>query len=201
MNKSEQNEIISKSKKPTKWETVILPHKDDIIKLFDNGASEFQVYSALGISKDAWYNAKRLHPELEEWINQARCKIVGQLKSALLKKALGFTYDEEITEIRQDQDADGNPIGKKFTYTRKLHHYSPPDSNAIYGCLKMFDVDNEKYDVQAKAIAIKKDELEMKKKLLLPDGEADKDLIKQLEGFKIEIVDASKKEGKDDKGN
>lgn len=197
-----QNEIIIKPKgKPTKWESTILPHKDDVLKLFDAGASEFQVYTALGISKDAWINAKKLHPELEEWIAQARCKIVGQLKSALLKRALGFEYDEEITEIRQDEDADGNPIGKKYTYTRKLHHVSPPDSNAIYGCLKMFDVENEKYDVQAKAIALKKDELEMKKKLLLPDGEADKDLIKALEGFKIEIIDASKKEGKDDKGN
>ena len=67
--------------------------------------------------------------------------------------------------------------------------------------MKIYDQDNIKYDNQTQALAIKREELEMKKKLLLPEGEADKDLIKKLENFKIEIVDASKKDGKDDKGN
>ena len=197
MAENTKNEVIIKRKR-TKWETTIQPRKEEIMKLFDGGASEFQVYTTLGISKDAWVNAKKLHPELEEWINEARCKIVGELKGALMRKALGFTYDETITEIKQDLDENGRPVGRKYTFTRKMHHYSPPDANAIYGCLKMYDVDNAKYDVQAKAIALKKEELEMKKKLLLPEGEADKDLIKKLENFKIEIVDASKKDGKDD---
>lgn len=196
--KVEKNEIITKKKtKPSKWETTILPRKDEIIKLLENGASEFQVYTGLGMHKDAWINSKKLHPEMQEWIDKARTKIVGELKSALMRKAFGFTYEEKVTEIKQDLDSNGKPVGRKYMYTRTLYHYSPPDTNAIYGCLKIYDCENEKYDTQAKALAMKKDELELKKKILLPEGDADKDLIEKIKDFKIEIIDASKKDGND----
>ena len=187
--------------KKTMWEKLILPNKDKIIQLYSNGAGDYEVWTYLGMSKAAYYNSKKAHPEMEQWINEARCKIVGQLKSTLFKKAMGFTYEETITEERQDVDENGKPIGKKYKYTRTLYHYSPPDTNAIYGCLKIYDQDNIKYDNQTQALAIKREDLELKKKLLLPDGEADKDLVKKLESFKIEIVDVSKKDGKNDRGN
>ena len=197
-NKSNKTEVIKKE--PT-WEKKILPNKDDIIKQFENGASERQIYQSLGICADTWIEAKKRHPEMQEWIDKPRAKIVGMLRGALMKKALGFTYEEKVTEIKQDVDSNGRPVGRKYMYSRTLYHYSPPDTNAIYGCLKIYDKDSEQYDTQAKALALKRDEFELKKKVMLPDDEADKDLIKKLEGFKIEIIDASKKDGEDDKGN
>ena len=78
--------------RPTKWETTILPQKDLIIQQLKSGASEQQIYVGIGVGRDAWINAKKAHPEMQEWINEARCNIVGQLKGALFKKAMGFTY-------------------------------------------------------------------------------------------------------------
>ena len=197
----DKNNTTTRKAKQTMWERLILPNKEKIMQMYSVGAGDYEVWTSLGMSKAAYYEAKNKHPEINQWINEARCKVVGELKSALFKKAMGFTYEEKITEIKQDLDANGKPTGRNYMYSRTLYHYSPPDTNAIYGCLKIYDQDNIKYDNQTQALAIKREELEMKKKLLLPEGEADKDLIKKLENFKIEIVDASKKDGKDDKGN
>lgn len=194
-NKQQSDLIIKKRTKPTKWMTSILPNKAEIIKQLENGASERQVYDALHISKEAWFNTKQQHPEMQEWIDTARSKIVGLLKGALMKKACGFTYDEDITEIKQDLDSQGRPTGKQYVYKRTIHHYSPPDTNAIFGCLKIYDKDNASYDIQAKAIELKKQELELKKLTAGIDNESEQNMIDKIKGLKIEIVDASKKDG------
>lgn len=194
-------DIIFNPKGKTAWEKTILPNKEAIMKMYSQGAGDFEVWTTLKLSKALWYDQKKKHPEIEEWISESRSRIVGLLKSTLFKRAMGFTYEEKITEIKQDINENGQTVGRKYMYQRTLKHYSPPDVNAIYGCLKIFDKDNSQYDIQTKNVELKKQELEMKKKLLLPEGEADKDLIKKLENFKIEIVDASKKDGEDDKGN
>lgn len=197
-NKELQKDLIKKEPKtkPTKWQTSILPNKAEIIKQLENGASERQIYEAFHISKDAWFKTKQSHPEMQEWIDTARSKIVGLLKGALIKKACGFTYDEDITEIKQDLDSQGRPTGKQYVYKRTIHHYSPPDTNAIYGCLKIYDKDNASYDSQAQALEIKRQELELKKQISGVDNESEQDaLIEKIKNFKIEIVDASKKDG------
>ena len=202
VNKDEKNELTKRKAKATKWETVIEPKKNEVMQMIKDGASEYQVYTALGISKDAWINAKKLHPEMQKWMDDARTKIVAELKGALIRKALGFSYEEKVTEIKQDLDENGRPVGRKYMYSRTLHHYSPPDTTAIFGCLKIYDKEAENYDTQSKALALKREELELKKKILAPEGDADKDLIKRIESLEFEVVDASLKEGNDeDKGN
>ena len=106
-----------------------------------------------------------------------------------------LVFQMDITEIKQDLDSQGRPTGKQYVYKRTIHHYSPPDTNAIFGCLKIYDKDNASYDIQAKAIELKKQELELKKLTAGIDNESEQNMIDKIKGLKIEIVDASKKDG------
>ena len=188
--------------KKTAWEKKIMPNKDAIVKSIENGASERQIAAELDISWSCWLEQKKNHPEIEEWIDVPRARLVGKLKGALVSRALGYEYEEEVTEIKQDLDATGKPIGRQYVYTRKIKQFAPPDTTAIFACLKIYDKDNINYDDKAQMIKIKKEELEIKRKTLLPEDEADTNLIEKIKDLKFEVIDASKKEGNDeDKGN
>ena len=188
--------------KKTAWENKILPNKEAIIKSIENGASERQIAAELDMSWSCWLEQKKKHTEIEEWIDVPRARLVGKLKGALVSRALGYEYEEEVTEIKQDLDATGKPVGRQYVYKRKLKQFAPPDTTAIFACLKIYDKDNINYDDKAQMIKIKKEELEIKRKTLLPEDEADTNLIEKIKDLKFEVIDASKKEGNDeDKGN
>ena len=183
------------SPRKTMWEKAILPNKDKISELVENGASERQIASALKMSLNCWIETKKKHPEMEEWIDRPRALLVGKLKGALISRALGYTYEEEITEERQDIDEEGKAVGKKYVYHKKMIQHSPPDTTAIFACLKIYDKDNIAYDDKAQIIDIKRKELELKKQTSGIEDDTQESLIDKIKNFKIEIVDASKKDG------
>ena len=201
-NESEQQNAVATLNRRTSWEKVILPNRKNIEALVENGASERQICAELDLSMKTWIEQKNKHPEIQEWIEKPRAILVGKLKGALVSRALGYEYEEEVTEIKQDLDASGKPIGRQYVYKRKLKQFAPPDTTAIFACLKIYDKDNINYDDKAQMIKIKKEELEIKRKTLLPEDEADTNLIEKIKDLKFEVIDASKKEGNDeDKGN
>ncbi len=201
-NSDQTTKSPTKTKK-TMWEKAILPNKDKIVKLVENGASERQIASALKMSWNCWIETKKKHPEMEEWIDRPRALLVGKLKSALISRALGYTYEEEITEEKQDIDENGKAVGHKYVYHRKITQHAPPDTTAIFACLKIYDKDNIHYDDKAQIIDIKRKELELKEKTSGIESE-NSDLAEKIKGFEIKFVDASRKEGENneqDKGN
>lgn len=183
--------------KPTMWDKVIKHNKDKIIQLIEGGASERQVATALGISWNCWMETKKKHPEeMDEMVDRPRTVLVGKLRSALISRAMGYAYEEQITEIRQDVDENNHPVGKKYVYQRTLKQFAPPDTTAIFACLKIYDKDNIQYDDKTQMIDIKRKELEIKQKESNPE-EKEESLIEKIKGFKIEVVDASREKGEE----
>lgn len=191
---NEQQNAIALNRK-TNWEKVFLPNKDSIKKLAENGASERQIAAELHISMNCWMETKKKHPEVDEWIAEPRAILVGKLKGALVSRALGYEYEEEVTEIKRDLDSKGKPTGRQYVYTRKIKQFAPPDTTAIFACLKIYDKDNIDYDDKAQMIKLKKDELELKKQVVGIEDNTQESLVEKIKDFKIEIVDASKKDG------
>lgn len=191
---NEQQNAVATNRK-TNWEKVFLPNKDSIIKLAENGASERQIAAELHLSMNCWMETKKKHPEVEEWLSAPRAILVGKLKGALVSRALGYAYEEEVTEIKRDLDANGKPTGRQYIYTRKIKQFAPPDTTAIFACLKIYDKDNIDYDDKAQMIKLKKDELELKKQVVGIEDNTQDSLVEKIKNFKIEIVDASKKDG------
>lgn len=138
------------------YDTIIKPNFDFIKKSLENGATEKQIYEALGISADCFYRYKKSKDELYELIKKGRSKLVSDLRGALVKRALGFEYSE--TKAYKKKEG-----GKEVEYIEKYTKMALPDVAALNLCLKNYDRDNWANDPQM--LDIKKEELEIKKKL------------------------------------
>lgn len=149
--------MAEKVGRKSKYETHIKPNFDKIDKMLNDGASEKQVAEALGVSYPAWNNYKVKYKEFDELCRKPRTKLVEELRSALVKRALGFTYEEKKQYIKEDED------GSKAKYTEITTKYALPDVAAINLSLKNYDKENWANDPQT--LELKKQELELRKSI------------------------------------
>jgi hypothetical protein len=139
-----------------KYETHIKPFFDKIDKMLNDGASEKQVAEALGVSYPAWNKYKQEYTELRELCSKPRTKLIEDLRSALVKRALGFTYEEKKQYITEDED------GKKKKHTEITTKQALPDTTAIFGALNIYDPE---YVKDKKAHELKEQELELRREM------------------------------------
>lgn len=138
-----------------KYQTYVKPRFDDIEKWLNNGASEQQVAVALGVSYSAFNKYKREHAELRELCDKPRVPVILELRSALVKRALGFSYEEKKQYITEDEE------GGKKKHTEITTKQALPDVAAINLALKNLDRDNWANDPQA--LDLKRQELELRR--------------------------------------
>lgn len=139
--------------------THVEPHFAKIEKLLNQGATEKQVAESLGVSYASWCNYKRDYKALRELCEKPRTELVDDLKGALVKRALGFTYEEKKAYKRRGDD------GSEYTYVETQTKQALPDVTAIFGALKIYDKDKLDYDIQAQSIELKRMEFELKKEI------------------------------------
>lgn len=139
----------------SKYPTHIQPYFEKIDKLLNEGASEEQVALHLGVSYASWNNYKKQYPEFDELCRKPRPKLIEELRSALVKRALGFTYEEKKQYITEDE-------GKKKKHTEITTKYALPDTTAIFGALNIYDPD---YVKDKKAHELKEQELELRRQI------------------------------------
>ena len=140
----------------SKYETHVLPFFDKIDKLLNDGASEKQVAAALGVSYASFNNYKVKYKELDELCRKPRTKLIEDLRSALVKRALGFSYEEKKQYITEGED------GKKKKHTEITTKQALPDTTAIFGALNLYDPE---YVKDKKAHELKEQELELRKQM------------------------------------
>lgn len=139
-----------------KYETHIAPHLKKIDKLLNDGATEKQVAESLGISYSSWSNYKRDYPELRKICEKPRTRLIEDLRSALVKRALGYTYEEKKQYITEDEN------GKKKKHTEITTKHALPDTTAIFGALNIYDPE---YVKDKKQHELKQQELELRKQM------------------------------------
>ena len=137
------------------YESHVKPFFETIEELLNGGASEKIVAKSLGISYSAWNKYKQENPELRELCEKPRPGIVDDLRSTLIKRAMGFTYEEKKIYKKMDED------GKECTYTEITTKYALPDVAALNLALKNYDKDNWRNDPAL--YELKRQELELKK--------------------------------------
>lgn len=133
-----------------------------IRKWLKAGVTERQIAKNLGIAMSSWSLYKTQYSELTELIKSSRETVVEDLRGALLKRALGFTYEEQKTYIKTDQET-----GKITQYTEITKKHALPDVAAINLSLKNYDKDNWANDPQL--LELRKLELEFKKQMAAKD--------------------------------
>lgn len=141
--------------RPSRYETDIKPHLDEIREAVKAGATNEEIAVAFGLSVSTIYEYKKKYKEFSDAFAHGRKIVVFQIKAALLKKALGFEYNEEKRVGKTDKD--GDSIVLIETYKR----YSAPSEQAAAMLLRNYDEDWRDND-QASA-KIRKQEADLRK--------------------------------------
>lgn len=120
---------------PEKYATAVKPYLGKIAEWVANGASEAQIAKNLGVAVSTFCVYKNKYPELSEALKN-KAPLVDNLRSALVRKALGFSYTEKTESIRADPET-----GKKVKFVQIVTKEALPDTTAIFGALNIYDPD------------------------------------------------------------
>lgn len=88
----------------SKWETHV---KDKLILVeawARNGLTDEQISKNLGISKDTFYKYKKDYPDFSDSLKRGKEVIDVEVENALLKRALGYKYDEVTKELVENEE-------------------------------------------------------------------------------------------------
>lgn len=141
------------------YDSKIKPRFKDIERWLKGGATERQVAAALGVGYSTFNHYKATNKEFQELLKTIdRSEIVCDLRSALLKKAMGFTYEEKKQYVTEDDN------GNKKLHTEIYIKQALPDVAAINLALKNYDKDNWANDPQQ--LELKRQELELRKQMM-----------------------------------
>lgn len=94
------------------------------------GLTDEQISRNIGIAIRTFYEWQERYPQFRQAIKKGKAPVDLQVENALLKRALGYEYEETITEIEQIEE------GKQKTHVRRIKKQMPPDVGAIVFWLK-----------------------------------------------------------------
>lgn len=141
--------------RPSKYETDIKPYIEDIKKAVESGATVEEIADAYGINKSTLHKYKREKKELKDAFTRGRKVVCIEIKAALLKKALGYEYEEKKQYITEDAE------GRKKKHTEIMTRHQPPSETAAAMLLRNYDqtwLDKDNISTQ-----LKQQEMELKK--------------------------------------
>ena len=125
--------MATKRGRKSKYEECVAPHLDDIKKAVEAGATDKEVADGLGIGVSTLNAYKAKYKEFRNAFARGREKVVIDIKAALLKKALGFDYEEEKRTGRKDKN------GESIVLVEKYKRYCPPSETAAGMLLRNYD--------------------------------------------------------------
>ncbi len=106
---------------------------DGLLRIFGwarDGLTDDQIAHNMGIRRSTLAEWQNRFPDIADTIKKGKAPVDIEVENALLKSALGFEYEETITEIEEL----GN--GKQKKQIRKVKKYAPPNSTAQIFWLK-----------------------------------------------------------------
>lgn len=153
--------------RPSKYETYVKSRFNEINEWLKQGATEKEICKNLGINNDTWIKYKKKYNELNELVKKARVKPVEEIKAALLKRAVGFQYEEKkiTTQAIKFDDPMLGEIPAKVIKTEITTKTALPDVAAGLVLLKHWDKESG-WTTDPQSLELKKKELELKEKKL-----------------------------------
>lgn len=105
-----------------------------------SGLTDEQICKNIGIHVATLCEWKNRFPQLNEALKRGKKPVDDEVENMLLKSALGFEYEETVTEIVEVPtgkiDENGKPIMRQNKQIRKIRKYSPPSNTAQIFWLK-----------------------------------------------------------------
>lgn len=138
-----------------RYETYVKPHLEEITEWIRTKTEKQIAEDLLGIGESTWHKYKNEHPELEAAVIKGRQNLVSDVKSALIKCALGFEYDEEKQYIKDGERG-------ITSYTEITKKRALPNVAACNSILQNLDKDWCRDKAQ---VRLREQELELKRKI------------------------------------
>lgn len=105
-----------------------------------DGLTEDQIAKNMGISIRSLTDWKIKYPAILASLKKGKAPVDQEVENALLKRALGYQYEETITEIEEvptgRTDDNGRPIMKQQKHIKKVMKTALPDTTAQIFWLK-----------------------------------------------------------------
>ena len=105
-----------------------------------DGLTDEQIAHNMGIRPATIYDWIKRFPQISDALKKGKAPVDAEVENALLKRALGFTYEETTTDIEQIPtsrlDEDGNPIIREIIHTKTVTKTALPDTTAQIFWLK-----------------------------------------------------------------
>lgn len=136
------------------YDTKIKPHIDEIREAVKKGATIKEIAVALGIAESTLYKYKTEKTELNEAFTCGRASIIIDIRGALLKKALGYEYEEKKQYFKEED-------GKSVVYTEITTKHQPPSETA--GAMLLRNYDESWLDKDNVTTQLKQQEFELRK--------------------------------------
>jgi len=95
--------------RPSKYESHVKPKLNKVEAWARDGLTDEQIAHNLGIGVATLYEYKNKYPEFSEALRRGKDDIDIEVENALLKRAMGYTYEE----ITRERDKDGNMVVTK----------------------------------------------------------------------------------------
>ena len=95
-----------------------------------DGLSDEQIAKNMGISNSTFYEWQNKYPEISDAIKKGKAPVDIEVENALLKSALGYDYEETVTEIVE------SPDGTQRKQIKKFKRHMPPSITAQIFWLK-----------------------------------------------------------------
>ncbi|MEG1705071.1 MAG: transposase [Clostridia bacterium] len=116
----------------SKYETHVLPYFEMIKAWCRDGASDEFIYTNLKISKDSFYEYKKKHSDFSDTLKDSKEIIDAKVENALLKRALGYKFDE----ITKERAIDPTTAREHVIVTKIVTKEVQPDTTAQIFWLK-----------------------------------------------------------------
>lgn len=106
------------------------------------GLNDNQIAKKLGIARCTYYQYQKMYPDFSDAIKKGKSPVDVKVENALLKRALGFEYEEIHTEYRKLEKKKGGKSKSVEepkampTMIKRIKKFIPPDVAACFIWLK-----------------------------------------------------------------
>lgn len=146
---------MAKRGRKNAYDTHIAPNLDKIREWVKGGATVKEIANALDVAESTLHKYMKEKTELSEAFACGRANIVIQIRGALLKKALGYEYQEKKQYLKKDE------TGEQVTYTEITTKHQPPSETA--GAMLLRNYDESWLDKDSITTQLKQQELELRR--------------------------------------
>ena len=105
-----------------------------------DGLTDEQIAHNIGISRSTLAEWVNKFPDIADTLKKGKAPVDIEVENALLKRALGYQYEETITEIEEiptgKTDEYGRPVMKQQKHMKKVMRTALPDTTAQIFWLK-----------------------------------------------------------------